>query len=867
VLETIRNRWIVIALLVATSIYALVPRTVEVRERDERGVMTTDTVTRVPLKRGLDLQGGMHLALELDQSQQVSADPKKDIELALTVLRKRIDEFGVTEPLIQRVGDERIVVELAGISDPKRATSIVQRSAFLEFRFTDKTQAFDRALPSMDRALRQLGIKGGTGAAAQSAVQSLLGGESAKAGADSAAADTAGSVLASLIRPGGMPGEYVVMETAFPRVDSLINLPEVQRALPRDVELRWAALAESQGLQSVRYLYALEQKPIVTGANLVNAGAQLDPLTNGPIVTFELDRAGGRRFGEQTGRHVGDYMAIVLDGRVQGRPPVIQSRIDRNGQITLSGRTLQEAQDLALTLRAGALPIPLKIVERRQVSASLGEDSIKGGIRAGLVGTALVVLIMVGYYAASGALAVAALGFYALFSLGGLALLEATLTLPGIAGLILSVGIAVDANVLIFERIREELDLGKTPSLAVSEGFRHALPAITDSSISTILTALFLFQFGTGPVKGFAVTLIMGIAASLITAIFVTRTFYLMWLQRGPATLSIGSARLFRGAAYDFIGMRRLAIGATGAALALGLVLTLARGGLDYSIEFTGGTLVQVAVTEDGADIGRMRSGLEAEGVRGAEIVQFAGTNEFVIRARTAAGGVGDADNTQLTAQAVARGLDASIGAGKYRIDRTEAVSPKVGGELRTQAFLAIFLSFFAVLAYLAVRFEWRFGVAAVIATAHDIVLTILFIGALKLEVSLVVVAGVLTMVGYSLNDTIIIFDRVRENLKKLPKAGFDEILNRSINETLPRSVLTHGTTLATLLALTIFGGEVIRPFALVMFFGVFTGTFSSIYIAAPVLKWIEAKYPGANARRAAAVPAGAGARPRPQTV
>ncbi len=533
------------------SIYFLVPREITFRERDpDTGVMTDRTEKRIPLKRGLDLQGGMHLALELDQSKQVSADPKRDLDLALTVLRKRIDEFGVTEPLIQKVGDQRIVVELAGIDQPGRAKAIVQRSAFLEFRITDETNALDKAIPAMDRVLRSKGIRGDT-TSKPSAVEQLLGVDSAKkAKPDSASRDTtpvAGGVLAGLIRPaaevggGGTPGEYVVPETAFPRVDSLLNLPEVRRLMPRGVTLRWSASPTSIGVESYRYLYALEDRPIITGSNLVDAQAQLDPLTNGSIVTFKLDRQGGRKFGEETGKHVGDFMAIILDGRVQGRPPVIQSRIASNGQITLGNRSLQEAQDLALTLKAGALPIPLKIVEERQVGASLGSDSIRHGITAGLVGTALVIAIMISYYRLSGVLAVAALGLYILFTLGGLSMIEATLTLPGLAGIVLSIGIAVDANVLIFERIREELIHGKTVRLAVDEGFKHAMNAIIDSNVSTVLTALFLFEFGTGPVKGFAVTLIMGIAASMITAVFVTRTFYMIWLNRRPAmaTLSI----------------------------------------------------------------------------------------------------------------------------------------------------------------------------------------------------------------------------------------------------------------------------------------------------------------------------------------
>ncbi len=549
--NSIRSRLILIAVLVAVSLFQLFPRQVTIRVRNpDTGAMQDDTITRVPLKQGLDLQGGMHLGLELDESSRVSADRARDIELALTVLRKRVDEFGVQEPLIQRVGDERIVVELAGIKDPARAKQIVQKTAFLEFRITDETQALERAIPAMDRALRTLGVTAARESPrARSAVEELLGGGDSAAVVESgdSAAPAVGGLLASLIQPAAgagvnpVPGEYMVLETAFPRVDSLLRIPEVARFLPRNVEWRWSSAPISVGVQAYRFLYVLEDRPILTGDRLVNAQAQLDPLTNGAIVVFDLDRAGARRFGEGTQAHVGDYMAIVLDERVQGRPPVIQSRIDRRGQITLGGKSIQEAQDLALTLKAGALPIPLKIVEERQVGPSLGADSIRGGITAGLLGTVMVVFIMLAYYRVAGALAVSALTLYLIFALGGLATIDATLTLPGLAGLVLSVGIAVDANVLVFERIREELLLGKTVRLSVDEGFQHALSAIVDSNVTTVLTALFLFQFGTGPVKGFAVTLIMGIAASLFTALFVTRTFFLIWLDRRPGltTLSI----------------------------------------------------------------------------------------------------------------------------------------------------------------------------------------------------------------------------------------------------------------------------------------------------------------------------------------
>jgi preprotein translocase subunit SecD len=546
---TVRNRILVILAMVALCVFYLVPREVTVRERDVNGRMRDTTMKRIPLKQGLDLRGGVYLALELDQSKRVSANPAEDIERALQVLRKRVDEFGVEENVIQKSGEDRIVVELAGLDDPGRAKAVVQRSAFLEFQITEKTGAFERALPSMDRALRQLGVRAGPETRRPSAVEELLGGDTTKAAPDSAAADSVatGGALSSLIQSasvagdGGVPGEFVVSETVFPRVDSMLHVPEVRALWPRGVEMLWSGQPTSVGVNQYRYLYAVDERPLITGESLEDATAQLDPLNNAPIVVFELDRRGGRQFGAGTARHVNDFMAIVLDDRVQGRPPVIQSRIDTRGQITLGNRSLQEAQDLALTLKAGALPVPLQIVEERQIGASLGRDAIRSGIIAGIIGAVFVVVVMIAYYRLAGVLAVAALLFYVLFTVGGLSMMGANLTLPGLAGLVLSIGMAVDANVLIFERIREELELKKTVRLAVSEGFKNAMSAIIDSNVTTIITALFLLQFGTGPVQGFAVTLVIGIIASMITAIFVTRTFFMIWLQRQPdlQTLSI----------------------------------------------------------------------------------------------------------------------------------------------------------------------------------------------------------------------------------------------------------------------------------------------------------------------------------------
>ena len=548
-MRSLRWRLIWIALATAFAVIALVPRNTTQRVLDQKtGRMKDTTVRRVPINLGLDLQGGIHLALEVDQSRGPVPDAAEAIRRAERVVRTRIDQFGTTEPVVQVVGGNRLIVELPGEKDPDRAKRVIQQTAFLEFRITDMQSKFRDAIPAIDRALRAAGVQA-PGNAPVSAVSQLFGADTAKQKQPGAKRkqqpDTAGlnapGPLSSLLYQGALPGEYLVPVEQVPVAESLLARPEVQRLMPRGLELKWGTQDISRGARSFQSLYAVEDRPIITGDELEKATARRDQLTNQSVVDFVLSRRGGRTFERETGRHVNDYMAIILDGRVQGQPPIIKSQIGQRGQIELGAKALQEAQDLALVLRAGALPAPLTIVEERTIGPSLGRDSIADGVRAGIVGVALVVLIMVIYYRLSGALAVAALTFYVLLTLGGLAAFGFTLTLPGLAGLVLSVGIAVDANVLIFERIREELQHGKLIRTAVDEGFKHAMSAIIDSNVSTALTAAILYLVGTGPVQGFAITLIIGIIASMFTAVFLVRTFYMIWLQRRPdmATLSV----------------------------------------------------------------------------------------------------------------------------------------------------------------------------------------------------------------------------------------------------------------------------------------------------------------------------------------
>ncbi len=561
-MANLKYRVLLIVALFAASAWALFPRTVVERVK-RNGVFVYDTVKRVPLKRGLDLQGGMHLTLEVDESKQAVANKSEALDRALKVVRQRIDEFGVSEPVVQKAGNERIIVELPGLDDPQRAQEVVQNQAFLEFQITDKTQALEKVMARFDDIARAQGVVAGGDSkvlgdsAKPTTVSSLLTQKTDTGKADTTKADTAkaaattgkdtanktpaaaGGLFSTNVQPGQMPGQYIVPDKAFPAIETALALPAIQAAMPPGKVVRWGVDSLGDATQKFRVLYVLDARPIITGEVLTDARPSTDPV-EGNVVQFTLNNEGARRFKSETGKHVKDNMAIVLDQRVV-TAPVLNSAIGRNGQITLGGGTLQAAQDLALVLRAGALPVPLKVAEVRQIGASLGQDSINKGVLALAVAVGLIIVIMIGYYKFAGLLSVVALIMYLVYTLAMLAGFHAVLTLPGLAGFVLSIGIAVDANVLIFERIREELDHGKSVRLAIDEGFRHALSAIIDTSATTILSGMVLYQYGTGPVRGFAVTLVAGLVASLFTAIFVTRTFFMIWLDRsrGNQTLSI----------------------------------------------------------------------------------------------------------------------------------------------------------------------------------------------------------------------------------------------------------------------------------------------------------------------------------------
>lgn len=565
---TVRNRILIIIGIVLFCGWTLLPRSVPDPQDPTQEIRVS------PISLGLDLAGGMHLAVEIyDPDGTLDDEARADaIDRTLTTIRNRIDEFGVREPTVQKSGDDRIIVELAGLDDPERAKAIVEQTAFLEFKLVRDDDDFRDALPRIDRAIvavvpaEELGpsrvvseeeapgldeLLGGEGDTLSDARDTLqdageapvpaddtlpgqdVEGEAEADGTDETEQEISRRPLTAMLLESGLPGMFLVPEQDFPTVERFLALDTVQALIPRNTELRWGARPTTVGEGSYRELYVLVEDPMLTGDRLADAGpVNRDPNTNVPTVPFETTRQGARIFERVTSRNVGRYMAIVLDGRVQSAP-TINETLSRRAQITMgTASSLQEAQDLALVLRAGALPQPIEIVDERTVSPSLGQDSIDAGQLAFIIGILGVVAIMIIYYRVAGAMAVAALVVYVLIVLGALAGLRATLTLPGIAGLILSIGMAVDANVLIFERIREEADAGKTPRTAVDNGFAHALSAIVDANLTTLITAAILYQFGTGPVRGFAVTLSIGIIASFFTALYVTRTFFMIYLER-----------------------------------------------------------------------------------------------------------------------------------------------------------------------------------------------------------------------------------------------------------------------------------------------------------------------------------------------
>jgi preprotein translocase subunit SecD len=578
--------------------------------------------------------------------------------------------------------------------------------------------------------------------------------------------------------------------------------------------------------------YLLERRAILSGENLVDSQLGFHPENGLPVVNFRFDTQGARIFGDYTAANVGQLFAIVLDGAVISAPR-IQSPILGGAGFIEGNFTTESATELAILLRSGALPASIDVLEQRTVGPDLGADSIAAGQAATLLAFAAVLVFMALYYGRFGLFACVALVLNVALIFALLSVIGATLTLPGIAGIVLTIGMAVDANVLVFERIREELRSGnnKGPARAIERGYSQAFSAIVDANITTLIAAVILFAMGSGPVKGFAVTLGLGIVTSVFTAVMVTRLMVVTWLARArPKTLKVATVELVKGGTrIDFMGARRGPVLASLAAMAASVVLA-ATMGLNFGIDFRGGTMVEIR-TEQTADIGAIRDTVTAMDLGDVQVQSFGSERDVLVRIEEQRL---DGDDRMEVADAVGDRLVEAFPGTEIR--RVEVVGPKVSSELLQAGALAILLAVVAVLIYIWLRFEWQFGLGAVAALVHDVTLTLGVFAITGIEFNLAIIAAILTIVGYSLNDTVVVFDRVRENLRKYKKMGLAELLNLSLNEMLSRTLVTSGTTLIALVAMFLLGPAVIQGFTFAMIWGIVIGTYSSVFVAAAVL-------------------------------
>ena len=825
-----RNRKLVlIVALIAAAVYYLLP-SVEFYSMadDEREALELKSPGQlVDLKKrslnlGLDLQGGIHLVLEVKTEGMEQQEAQDAVAQAQEVIRNRVDQFGVAEPTIQRQGENRIIIELPGVQDVQRAKDLVGQTALLEFQLLEPTEDRTRLIQRIDQVL---------------APQK----EEEEEEEDLLLSSTAESTpLSSMLSGAGE--DLTVSGRDLQRVKNLLNTPEAQELIPADMEFLFSSKPAGAEGNEFYFLYLVRKRPEMTGHMIQDAFVSIGQVVEymgQPIVNFSTTDEGVRLFSRITGSHIGERMAIVLDESVYSAP-VIQSKISEGRGIITGSGTQEEAKDLAIVLRAGALPAEVEIIEDRTVGPSLGRDSIEQGKTAAIYSMVLVVIFMVLYYRAAGLIADCALLLNMLFIMAVLAGFHATLTLPGIAGIILTIGMAVDANVLIFERIREELRSGKTVRAAIDSGYGHALSAIIDANVTTFLVGIVLYQFGTGPIRGFALTLCIGIISSLFTAFFVTRTiFELITRKSEQSSLSIGPVGLFSNLNIRFLSLRNIGFGTSAAVLLIGIVSILGINGIRQGIDFAGGTLLElhfdpaVKVEDIRSQLGRVPVGDAEIDLSKSEIKQFGSENDILIRVSESGAGTEVADGIMGVLEA---GFASSIEEMEW-IRRQEKVGPKIGSELSNAAVRAVLVALALILIYMAWRFHrFLYGIAAVIALFHDVLITLGLLSLFDIEITLAVVAALLAIVGYSLNDTIVVFDRIRENLHTARRQGFDGTVNQSINECLSRTLITSATTLMAVLVLMIFGGEVNRDFTITLMIGVVVGTYSSVFVASPVL-------------------------------
>ncbi|MCA1369358.1 protein translocase subunit SecD [Bradyrhizobium sp. BRP14] len=683
----------------------------------------------------------------------------KAVEQSLEIIRNRVDQVGVAEPLIQRIGSNRILVQLPGLQDPTRLRELLGSTAQMSFHMLDQSV-------------------------------------------------------------------------------------DVTQPPPRGVDILPGANDGNK--------YPVESRVAISGERLEDAKVGFDQRTNQPVVDFAFDSLGARQFADITRENVGRPFAIVLDGKVLTAPVINEPILGGRGQIS-GNFTVEEATVLSALLRSGALPAPLTIIEERSVGPNLGSDSIRMGLYTGLAGFGLVVTLMIVLYGAWGMIANIGLVLHTIMTIGVLGLIGSTLTLPGIAGIILGIGMAVDANILINARIREETEAGAGAMKALDVGFNKAYATILDSNVTTLAGTILLFWLGSGPVRGFAVTMMLGIVISMFTSVTVVRLLMReVVVRRKMKKLEIPSlfGRVPHLPTFSFMKRRFQAIGFS-AFLSISSVILFFTPGLNYGIDFIGGIQVE-AVSKEKIDLPTLRHSLEELNLGEVALQDFGGGQSVLIRVQRQPGG------EQEQTAALNRIKDAVTTAiPGVSMERTEVVGPTVSGELARSGFLAVGLAMVAILLYIWFRFEWHFAVGAIAVLLLDITKTVGFFALTGIDFNLTAIAALLTMIGYSVNDKVVVYDRMRENLRKYKSMPFSDLIDMSINQVIARCIFTSMATALSLVPMAIWGGEAVRSFAWPMIFGVIVATTSSIYIGGPILLFLSRWWKDREAGRSGAQQAG----------
>ncbi len=799
----------------------------------------------------------------------IRSEAESAISNSFNVLRNRIDRFGVTQPSIQKLGNSgRILVELPGVKEPERVRKLLQGTASLEFWPTFQYQELQQYLVEANAKLAEILADETEEAveapAAPAAADSLLTAELNQENTAEMEAYRKQNPLFAVLQPSGWNGNACIgfaagVDTA--KVNKYLRMPQIAEIFPAEFIPMWSVKPTDYIKNSNLYELVAIKSTSRDGLAPLDGGAVTDARVdtdgtkgNGsPYVSMTMNAEGANTWARLTKDNLKRQVAIVLDGMVYSYPTVQSEITGGNSQIT-GNFTMEDCQDLANVLKSGKLPAPATIIQEQVVGPSLGAESIRSGMISFILAFILVLIYMVLFYRGAGVAADIALLCNVLFLFGTLVSFGAVLTLPGIAGLVLTMGMAVDANVIIYERVKEELASGKGLGKAIADGYSNAFSAIFDGQVTTLLTGIVLFVFGSGPVQGFATTLIIGIITSVITSIFITRLIFEARVARGKNVTfeSAATKNFLKNTNADFIGKKKISYVLSGALILISLVSIFTKG-FTYGVDFTGGRTYVIRFDQP-VTAEAIREAAVAEFDGAVEVKQFGGESQMKVTTQYK----NDQESTDVDAEVESKLYNAvkgffaeTITLDEFRstldnpngIISSDKVGPTIANDMKRDAIIAVLLSLLVIFGYIALRFKgWTWGLGGVVSLAHTAIIVIgffsLFSGILpfNLDVDQTFIAAILTIIGYAINDNVVIFDRIREMVGLHPKAEFKETVNKALNATLTRTVNTSVTTLVTMLAIAIFGGESIRGLSVALCLGVVIGTYASIMIGTPIM-------------------------------